>query len=109
MRSGLHLPLPNRREIKYDNQCRRKQIGDGLRPHKTGNPDGSPHNKQRRNVDQTLTAEIDNQRLRRGAHGLQRVAQHVENAKKETGRQENTCKLRGVAIGIRSFKKALTI
>ena len=58
-----------------------------------------PEDEHSRNVDKPLTGDIDDQGFRRRAAGLQRIGQHIEYAKQETGAKENAGK--GNAIVIR--------
>lgn len=57
-----------------------------------------PKNEHRRNVDQPLTGDIDDQGFRRRAAGLQRIGQHIEYAKQETGAKKNVGKGNAVVI-----------
>ena len=76
-----------------------KQIRHRLSPDQSCFVKDRPEDEHSRNVDKPLTGDIDNQGFRCRTAGLQRVDQHIEYAKQETGAKENAGK--GNAIVIR--------
>ncbi len=90
-----YMSIQNKDQEGGQNVCCR------LSPDKTGLTKHRLQNEQSRNVDQTLSADIDNQRFTRRAHGLQGVAVDIEDAKQKACGQQYSCK--ADRIGISTF------
>lgn len=69
-----------------------------LRPHKSGHAQPRLQNKQCGDINDTLTAQIDNQRRRSCPHGLQGIAQRIEYAEQEACSQQYVRKLHRIVV-----------
>ena len=95
---NLIVPFTRHAEIQPNSQQQRQDIRHRLCPDQSCFVKDRPKDEHRRNVDQPLTGDIDDQGFRRRAAGLQRIGQHIEYAKQETGAKKNVGKGNAVVI-----------
>lgn len=80
---GAELGRSAGTEIEDRHQRRGDQVRHRLRPGQPRRAQGGVQEEQGRDIDDSLTAEIDGQRRLCRSHGLERVAGHIEHAERE--------------------------
>ena len=74
---NLIVPFTRHAEIQPHSQQQRQDIRHRLCPDQSCFVKDRPKDEHRRNVDQPLTGDIDDQGFHRRAAGLQRIGQHI--------------------------------